>query len=69
MAFRKNISSLHLPHNKNTASCTPVRIATPKEVILPMDMHSGEKAVPIVSVGDYVRVLIEDIIKQMKEVI
>ncbi len=56
MAFRKNISSLHLPHNKNTASCEPVRIPTPKEVILPMDMHSGEKAVPIVSVGDYVRV-------------
>ena len=56
MGFRKNISSLHLAHNKNTAGCTPVRIATPSEVILPMDMHSGNVAVPIVNVGDYVRV-------------
>ena len=56
MIFKKNISSLHLPHNKNTAGCKPVRIAAPKEVILPMDMHSGGLAVPVVSVGEYVRV-------------
>ena len=56
MIFKKNISSLHLPHNKNTAGCKPVRIADPKEVILPMDMHSGGLAVPVVSVGEYVRV-------------
>ena len=53
---RKNISSLHLPHNKNTAECTPVRINAPKEVLLPMDMHSGHVAEPIVAVGDYVKV-------------
>ena len=53
---RKNISSLHLPHNKNTAGCVPVRINAPKEVLLPMDMHSGHVAEPIVSVGDYVKV-------------
>ena len=56
MIFKKNISSLHLPHNKNTAGCTPERIAAPKEVLLPMDMHSGGLAVPVVSVGEYVRV-------------
>ena len=56
MKLKKNISSLHLPHNKNTAACKPVRIADPKEVILPMDMHSGGLAVPVVSVGEYVRV-------------
>ena len=56
MAFRKNISSLHLAHNKNTAQCEPVRIATPTEVILPMDMHSGSLAIPIVNVGDHVYV-------------
>ena len=54
--FKKNISSLHLPHNKNTAECVPVKIAAPSEVILPMDMHSGGLAVPVVSVGEYVRV-------------
>ena len=51
---KKNISSLHLPHNKHTAACVPVRIAAPKEVLIPMDMHSGHVAEPIVSVGDYV---------------
>ena len=56
MIFKKNISSLHLPHNKNTAGCTPEKIAAPKEVLLPMDMHSGGLAVPVVSVGEYVRV-------------
>ncbi len=54
--FKKNISSLHLHHNKHTDACVPVRIAGPKEVILPMDMHSGGLAEPIVNVGDYVRV-------------
>ena len=53
---RKNISSLHLPHNKNTDTCVPVKINAPKEVLLPMDMHSGHVAEPIVSVGDYVKV-------------
>ncbi len=56
MVIRKNISSLHLAHNKHTAGCEPVRIATPTEVVLPMDMHSGNVAEPIVKVGDYVRV-------------
>lgn len=56
MIFKKNISSLHLPHNKHTAGCEPVRIPTPSEVLLPMDMHSGHVAEPVVNVGDYVRV-------------
>lgn len=52
----KNISSLHVPHNKHTDKLDPVRIAVPTEVVLPMNMHSGHDAEPIVSVGDYVRV-------------
>lgn len=56
MLKRKNISSLHVPHNKHTAACEPVRLAVPSEVILPMNMHSGHDAEPIVKVGDYVRV-------------
>ena len=56
MIFKKDISSLHVPHNKNTAGCDPVKIQTPKEVILPMNMHSGGEAEPIVSVGDHVYV-------------
>ena len=56
MIFKKDISSLHVPHNKNTAGCEPVKIQTPKEVILPMNMHSGGEAEPIVNVGDHVYV-------------
>ena len=56
MIFKKNISSLHVPHNKHTAGCIPVKIKTPDEVILPMNMHSGHDAEPIVSVGDHVYV-------------
>ena len=56
MAFKRNISSLHVPHNKNTAGCLPIRITPPSEVILPMNMHSGHDAEPIVSVGDHVRI-------------
>ena len=52
----KDISSLHVPHNKNTAACAPVRLETPKEVVLPMNMHSGHDAEPVVNVGDYVKV-------------
>ena len=52
----KNISSLHVPHNKHTDKLDPIRIAVPTEVVLPMNMHSGHDAEPIVSVGDYVRV-------------
>ncbi len=54
--MKKDISSLHVPHNKHTAECVPVRIETPREVILPMNMHSGHDAEPIVSVGDHVKV-------------
>ena len=56
MIFKKDISSLHVPHNKNTAGCEPVKIETPKEVILPMNMHSGGEAEPIVTVGEHVYV-------------
>ena len=54
--MRKEISSLHVPHNKHTAACEPVRIDLPSEVVLPMNMHSGHEAEPVVAVGDEVKV-------------
>ncbi len=56
MKVRKNISTLHLPHNKLTAGVSSVRVAPPAEVLLPLSMHSGAPAVPVVKEGDYVRV-------------
>ena len=52
--MRKSISSLKLPHYKSTASRAAVRIPVPKEVLLPMNMHSGQAAEPVVQPGDHV---------------
>ena len=54
--MKKDISSLHVPHNKHTAECVPVRIEIPAEIVLPMNMHMGHDAEPVVSVGDHVKV-------------
>ena len=54
MSFKKSISSLKLPHHKNTAAMAAVKIAPPEEVLLPMNMHSGHDAEPVVSVGEHV---------------
>ncbi len=58
MGTRKNISSLHVPHNKHTAASVPMAIETPSEVVLPLNVtgsSSNESAV-CVAQGDYVRV-------------
>ena len=54
MGLKRNISTLKLPHYKSTASKESVRMAVPKEVLLPMNMHSGQAAEPVVQVGDHV---------------
>ena len=50
------IKGIHIPHYKNTANHMPELIATPSEVRLPMSMHSGTPATPVVAVGDTVKV-------------
>lgn len=54
MSFKKSISSLKLPHHKNTAAMAAVKIAPPEEVLLPMNMHSGHDAEPVVAMGEHV---------------
>ena len=54
--MKTKISAVHVPHNKNTAAMNSVPVAAPAEVILPMNMHGGAPAVPVVAVGDYVRI-------------
>ena len=46
----------HVPHRKNTAEMTAVRVPAPSEVLLPMAQHIGAPATPIVKVGDEVLV-------------
>ena len=52
----KKINGVSVPHYKNTAGCVPEEIPTPSEVKLPMSMHSGAPAKPVVSIGDSVKV-------------
>ncbi len=54
MLFKKKISAVHVPHCKATQDIESIRIKAPESVTLPMQMHSGVKAVPIVKEGDYV---------------
>lgn len=54
MSLKKRISSLKLPHLKGTSDLHSVAIEPPPEVVLPMNMHSGKPAVPVVAAGDHV---------------
>ena len=52
----KFLGNTHVPHNKNTADLAPVKMAPPKEVLIPTSQHIGAPATPIVKVGDEVKV-------------
>lgn len=51
-----SLRGVHVPHRKHTAQMAAVRIAAPGFVTLPMSMHIGAPAKPIVKVGDHVDV-------------
>ena len=46
----------HVPHNKNTAHLSPLRMPCPKEVLVPVSQHIGAPASPVVKAGDEVKV-------------
>lgn len=50
------IFGVHVPHRKHTASCHAERMPIPKTVVIPMSMHIGAPAKPVVAVGDTVGV-------------
>jgi len=52
----RKIKGISPPHNKNTNCCEVKRLPTPAEVHIPMKMHSGKPAVPVVKIGDDVKV-------------
>ena len=52
----KFLGNTHVPHHKNTAESAPVKMPTPKGILLPMSQHIGAPATPVVKVGDEVRV-------------
>lgn len=50
------LHGVHVEHHKNTASLKAVRMNIPSEVVIPMAMHIGAPATPIVKVGERVLV-------------
>jgi len=52
----KKLGGVKAPHNKNTAFSPPQVLPVPAEVKLPMSMHAGTPANPVVKAGDYVKV-------------
>ena len=52
----RRLGFVRAPHRKNTTNLAPEAIPIPKEIILPMSMHIGAPAKPIVKVGDDVKV-------------
>ncbi|MBQ9134335.1 MAG: electron transport complex subunit RsxC [Clostridia bacterium] len=54
MAF--SLHGVHVPHRKKTAAMPAVRMGVPSSVTLPMVMHIGKPAIPVVKVGDHVDV-------------
>ena len=54
MAFY--LHGVHTPHRKKTRHKPVLRMDIPKTVTIPMSMHIGAPAVPIVKVGDEVKV-------------
>jgi len=50
------LSGVHVPHRKNTAVMAAVRMPAPDTVVIPMVMHIGAPAKPVVKAGDKVGV-------------
>ena len=56
MFKKKFLGNTHLPHNKNTAECQPVRMPDATEVLLPVAQHIGAPAEIKVAVGAEVKI-------------
>lgn len=50
------LHGVHVPHRKHTADTAPSRMDIPASVTIPMSMHIGKPAAPVVKVGDAVKV-------------
>lgn len=54
--IRRKIKGVHPPHNKNTDKSQVRILPDPPEVTIPMSMHSGIPARPVVKEGDEVKI-------------
>lgn len=51
-----NLHGIKILHNKSTAESIPKRMSIPKTVTVPVSMHIGAPAVPVVKTGDTVKI-------------
>lgn len=51
-----NLPGVVLPHKKSTAKSVPIAMPAPQSVLIPLSMHIGAPATPIVKAGDLVGV-------------
>ena len=51
-----NLPGVSLPHKKGPAKIAPVAMPTPASVLVPLSMHIGAPATPVVKTGDLVTV-------------
>lgn len=56
MAKPFSLRGVHVPHHKHTADRSALRPIPPPYIILPMVMHIGKPAIPVVKPGDHVDV-------------
>ena len=54
--MNRKLHGVCVPHRKNTASLAAVRLPAPPVVTIPMSMHIGAPARPVVQAGDEVKV-------------
>jgi len=54
--YGKRLRGVRAPHRKNTSGCAPARMPAPAAVVIPMMMHIGAPAKPVVAAGDTVKV-------------
>ena len=52
----KFLGKIRVSHQKTTASVPAVRMTPPTEILLPVEQHIGAAAIPVVKVGDEVKV-------------
>ena len=52
--LKRSAKGAHVPHEKATADMPTVRMPVPENVVIPMSMHIGAPAEPVVKKGDQV---------------
>lgn len=55
-SLKRSAKGANVPHAKATAGLATVKMPTPEHVIIPMSMHIGAPAEPVVKKGDTVMV-------------